>query len=136
MADYGSADYGLAGGGLVAGGSVACGSVDYGLAGGGVAAGGSVTGEEVVVPCKQKSHNCDIIFSPETNHSLEGTKKSGVSAESCPIQEILDNMCKKRVPHKGSQLRGNTSACACPTRVAEKAGGRRSQASKKTDEGS
>ena len=46
---------------------------------------GSAAAEEAVVPCKKKAPDCDSNLFPETDHSLEGTKKSEVSAESCSI---------------------------------------------------
>ena len=57
--------------------------------------------EEAVVPSKIKTPDCDSNLFPETDHSLEGTKKSEVSVESSSIQEKWDDLCKKRVPYKG-----------------------------------
>jgi hypothetical protein len=56
--------------------------------------------EEAVVPSKIKTPDYDSNLFPETDHSLEGTKKSEVSAESCSTQEKWNNLCQKRLPYK------------------------------------
>ena len=65
-----------------------------------VVADGVAATEEAVVPCKKKAPDCDSNLFPETDHSLEGTKKSEVSAESCSTQEKWNNLCQKRLPYK------------------------------------